>query len=68
MIHSCAELTHIGKANAEFQQGWKFMRLIPAWRDANVVDCAPEAITGMGIIMPHVGGPLPGSGPDKDQS
>jgi len=51
MVHSRSDLAHIGEANAELQQVWKFMRLISARRDADLVDRAPEAIAGMGVVV-----------------
>ncbi len=68
MVHARTDLAHIGKANAEFQQAWKFMRLISARRDADLVDRAPKAIAGMRVVMTDVGGSLAGSGADEDQS
>ena len=68
MVHSRADLAHIGEANAEFQQAWKFMRLVSARRDADLVDRAPKAIAGMGVVMAFVGRPPTGSGADEHQS
>ena len=51
MVHSRTGLAHIGEANAEFQQAWKFMRFISARRDADLVDRTPKAIAGMGVVM-----------------
>ncbi len=55
MVHSRAGFAHIGEANAEFQQAWKFMRLISARRDADLVDRAPKPIAGMRVIVTFVG-------------
>ena len=44
------------------------MRRVAAWRDADLMDRAPEAIAGMRIIMACVGGPLARGGADEDQS
>jgi len=68
MVHSRTDLAHIGEANAELQQAWKFMRLISARRDADLVDRAPKAIAGMRVVMAFVGGSLAGGGADEDQS
>ena len=68
MVHSRTGLAHIGEANAEFQQSWKFMRFILARRYADPVDRAPKAIAGMGVVVTYVGGSLAGSGADEDQS
>ena len=68
MIHSRTDLAHIGEANAEFQQAWKFMRFISARRDADLVDRAPKTIAGMRVVMTYVGGSLAGGGADEDQS
>ena len=55
MVHSRTDLAHIGEANVEFQQAWKFMRFISARRDANLVERAPKTIAGMRIVMAYVG-------------
>ena len=68
MVHSRTGLAHIGEANAEFQQAWKFMWLISARREADLVDRAPKAIAGMRIVMAYVGGSLAGGGADEDQA
>jgi hypothetical protein len=68
MVHSRAGFAHIGEANAEFQQAWKFMRLISARRDADLVDRAPEAIAGMRVVVADVGRALAGGGADEDQA
>jgi len=54
MIHSRAELANIGEADAEFQQRRKFMRLVSARRDTDLVDRAPEAIAAMRVVMAQV--------------
>ncbi len=68
VVHSRADFAHIGEANAELQQARKFMRFIPARRDADLVDRAPKAIAGMRVVMTCVGCPPTGSGADEDQS
>ena len=68
MVHSRTDFAHIGEANAEFQQAWKFMRLIPARRDADLVDRAPKAIAGMRVVVTYIGGSLAGGGADKDEA
>lgn len=68
MVHSRAQFARIGETDAEFQQAWKFVRFISTRRDADLVDRAPKAIAGMRIIMTYVGGSLPSSGADEDQS
>ena len=67
MVHSRASLAHIGEANAEVQQAWKFMRLISSRRYPDLMDRAPKAIAWMGVIMAYVGRPLSSSGADEDQ-
>ena len=54
MVHSRTNFAHIGEANAEFQQAWKFMRFISARRDAHLVDRAPKAIAGMRVVVAYV--------------
>ena len=55
MVHSRTDLAHVGEANAEFRQAWKFMRFIEARRDADLVERTPKAIAGMRVVMTHVG-------------
>ena len=55
VVHSCTGLAHVGETNAEVQQASKFMRLILAWRYPDLVDGAPKAIAGMGVIVAYVG-------------
>jgi hypothetical protein len=68
MVHSRTAFAHVGEANAEFQKARKFMRLISARRDADLVDRAPKAIAGMRVVMACVGGSLAGSGADEDEA
>jgi hypothetical protein len=68
MVHSRTGLAHIGEANAELQQTWKFMRLISARRDADLVDRAPKAIAGMRVVVTYIGGSLAGGGADEDEA
>jgi len=68
MVHACARLAHVGEADAEVEQGREFMRLIAARRDSDRVDRAPEAISGMRVVMAEVCGTLPGSGADEDEA
>ena len=55
VVHSCTGLAHVGETNAEVQQASKFMRLILAWRYPDLVDGAPKAIAGVGVIVAYVG-------------
>ena len=55
MVHSRTGFAHIGEANAELQQAWKFMRFISARRDADLVDRPPKSIAGMRVVMTYVG-------------
>jgi len=68
MVHARAELTHVGEANAEFQELAKFMRCVSARRDADLVQRAPKAIAGMRVVMAEVGGAPARGGADEDQS
>jgi hypothetical protein len=68
MIHSGAELADIGEADAELQQRRKFMRLVAARRDADLVDRAPEAIAGTGVVMACRGRALAGGGADEHEA
>jgi len=68
MVHSRAELAQIGEANAEFQQRGKFMRLLSARRNADLMDRAPEVIPRTRVVMAEVSGPLSGGGADEDEA
>jgi len=68
MVHPRAELANIGEADAEAQERGKFMRLVPARRDADLVQRAPKAIAGMRVVVAQVGRPLSGGGADEDQA
>jgi hypothetical protein len=68
MVHSCAQFAQIGEADAELQQLRKFMRRVPARRDADLVDRAPEAIAGMGVVMAEVSGSLARGRADEDEA
>jgi hypothetical protein len=68
MIHSRAELAKIGEADAEFQQFRKFKRRVLARRYADLVDRAPEAITGMRIVMAEISGALASGSTDEDEA
>jgi hypothetical protein len=68
IVHSRAELAKIGEADAEFQQRGKFMRLVSARRDADLVDRAPKAIARTRVVMAQVGRALSGGGADEDEA
>ena len=68
MVHARAELAQISEADAEFQQLRKFMRRIPARRDADLVNRAPEAIAGMRVVMAHIGRPRTCRRADEDEA
>ena len=55
MVHSRTEFTHVGEADAEFQQAWKFMRVVSARRYSGLVQRAPKAIAGMRVVVTQVG-------------
>src|SRR5260370_27364752 len=55
MVHSRTGLAHIGEANAEFQQAWKFMQFILARRYADLMDRAPKAVAWMHLVVTYVG-------------
>ena len=46
MVHARAELAKIGEADAEFQQLRKFMRLVSARRDADLVGVRQKRLPG----------------------
>ena len=68
MVHARAGFAKVGKADTEFQQIRKFMRRVPARRDADLVEREPEAIAGMRVVMAEVGGPLARGGADEDEA
>jgi hypothetical protein len=68
MVHPRAELAKVGEADAEFQQRGKFIRRVPARRDADLLECAPKAIAGMRVVMAEVGRTLGSGGADKDEA
>ena len=68
MVHSRTELAEVGEADAELQQRGKFTRLVSARRDADLVDGAPEAIAGTGVVVAEVSGALSGGGADEDEA
>jgi len=44
------------------------MRFVSARRDADLMDGAPEAIAGTGVVMACLGGALSGGGADEDEA
>jgi hypothetical protein len=60
MVHPGAELANIGETNSEFPERGKFMGLVSARRDADLVERAPKAIAGMRVVMANVCRPLSG--------
>lgn len=68
VIHSGARLGQIGEADAELDQRRKLARLIAPRRDAGLMDRAPEAVAGMGVVVPELGRARAGSGADEDEA
>ena len=68
MIHPGARLGEIGEADPEFEQACELARLIPPRRDAGLMDRAPEAVAGMGVVMPELGRARAGRGADEDEA
>lgn len=67
-IHPGARLGEIGEANPEFDQRGELARLIPPRRDPGLMDRAPEAVAGMGVVVPELGRPRAGGGADEDEA
>jgi hypothetical protein len=55
VIHPGAGFGEIGEADAEFKQRGELARLIPPRRDPGLMQRAPEAIAGMGVVVPDAG-------------
>ena len=55
VIHPGARLGEIGEADPELEQRGELARLITARRDAGLMDRAPEAVAGMGVVVPITG-------------
>ena len=68
MVHSRTGLAQIGEADAEAQEIRKFMRRVPARRDADLVDRAPEPIAGMRVVVAEVSRSLARGGADEDEA
>ena len=67
-IHARAGFAQIRKADAEFQERWKFARCVKARRYTDLLDRAPKAIAGMGVVVANIGRPRTCRGADEDQS
>src|SRR6266704_7001001 len=68
MIHPGARLGEIGEADPEFEQRRELARLIAARRDAGLMDRTPEAVAGMGVVVPEFGRACAGGGADEDEA
>jgi hypothetical protein len=68
MIHPGAGLGEIGEADAELEQCGKLIGPITPRRDAGLMQRAPEAVAGMGVIVPDRGRARAGRGADEDQA
>src|SRR4051812_4877307 len=66
-LHAGFGLVEIREADAERQQRAKLARVIAARRYAGLMDCAPEAIARMRIIVADMRRPVAGRSADKDQ-
>src|SRR3954462_5716965 len=55
VIHPGARLGEIGEADPELKQASELARLIAPRRDPGLMDRAPEAVAGMGIVVPEFG-------------
>lgn len=68
MIHPGAGLGEIGEADPELDQRRELARLIPPRRDPGLMDRAPEAVAGVGIVVPEFGRARAGGGADEDEA
>jgi hypothetical protein len=68
VIHPGAGLGEIGEADAERDQRRKLARLIPPRRDPGLMDRAPEAVAGMGVIVSEFSRARRGGGADEDEA
>lgn len=68
VIHPRARLAEIGEADAERDQRRELARLIAARRDPGLMERAPEAVAGVGIVVPECGRARRGGGADEDEA
>lgn len=68
MIHPGARLGEIGEADPELDQRSELARLIAPRRDPGLMDRAPEAVAGMGVIVPELGRARRSGGADEDEA
>jgi len=68
VIHPGAGLGEIGEADPEIEQRRELARLITPRRDAGLMDRAPEAVAGMGVVVPEFGRARRGGGADEDEA
>lgn len=67
-IHPGARLGEIGEADPELEQACELARLIAPRRDAGLMDRAPEAVAGMGVVVPDLSRARAGGGADEDEA
>jgi len=68
VIHPGARLAEIGEADPELDQRCELARLIAPRRDPGLMDRAPEAVAGMGVVVPELGRARRGGGADEDEA
>lgn len=68
MIHPGPRLGEIGEADPEFDQRRELAWLIAPRRDAGLMQRAPEAVAGMGVVVPELGRARRGGGADEDEA
>lgn len=68
MIHPGPRLGEIGEADPELNQRRELARLIAPRRDPGLMDRAPEAVAGMGIVVPEFSRARRGGGADEDEA
>jgi len=68
VIHSGARLGEIGEADPEIEQRSELAWLIAPRRDPGLMNRAPEAVAGMGVIVPDLGRARRGGGADEDEA
>jgi len=67
VIHPRARLGEIGEADAKLDQLRELAWLIAPRRDPGLMDRAPEAVTGIGVVVPELGRARRGGGADEDE-
>ena len=68
MVHPRAGFRKIGEADARFEQRCELARLMTPRRDPDLMQCAPEAVAGMSVVVPDTGGASAGRRANEDEA